>query len=31
LAEVVGVLGRMSDVVIEVRPDSLAVAPPQWE
>jgi predicted nuclease of predicted toxin-antitoxin system len=31
LAEVVGVLGRMSDVVIEVRPDSLAVAPPRWE
>jgi predicted nuclease of predicted toxin-antitoxin system len=31
LAELVGVLGRMSDVVIEVRPDSLAVAPPRWE
>jgi len=31
LTEVVGVLGRMSDVVIEVRPESLLVSPPRWE
>lgn len=31
LTEVVDVLGRMSDVVIEVRPESLLVSPPRWE
>ena len=31
LAEVVGVLGRMADVVIEVRPERLIVSPPRWE
>lgn len=31
LPEVVGVLGRMPDVVIEVRPESLIVSPPRWE
>ena len=31
LTEVVDVLGRMPDVVIEVRPDSLSVSPPRWE
>jgi predicted nuclease of predicted toxin-antitoxin system len=31
LTEVVDVLDRMPDVVIEVRPDSLIVSPPGWE
>lgn len=31
LAGVVEVLGRMPDVVIEVRPDRLVVSPPRWE
>lgn len=31
LAEVVDVLGRMPDVVIEVRPDRFIVSPPRWE
>jgi len=31
LPEVVDVLVRMPDVVIEVRPDSLTVWPPRWE
>ena len=30
-AEVVGVLGRMTDVVIEVRPERLIVSPQRWE
>jgi hypothetical protein len=31
LSEVVDVLGRMPDVVIEVRPDSFIVSPSRWE
>jgi hypothetical protein len=31
LAEVVDVLARMADVVIEVRPESIIVSPPRWE
>ena len=31
LTEVVDVLARMADVVIEVRPDSIRVSPPRWE
>jgi predicted nuclease of predicted toxin-antitoxin system len=31
LAEIVEVLVRMPDVVVEVRPDSVIVSPPKWE
>jgi predicted nuclease of predicted toxin-antitoxin system len=31
LAEVADILGRMPDVVIEVRPDSFIVSPPRWD
>ena len=31
LAEVVDVLGRLADVVIEVRPERLMISPPRWE
>jgi predicted nuclease of predicted toxin-antitoxin system len=31
LGDVVEVLGRMSDVVIEVRPESVSITPPRWE
>ena len=31
LGEVVDVLERMSDVVIEVRPESVTIAPPRWD
>jgi predicted nuclease of predicted toxin-antitoxin system len=30
LTEVVDVLGRMPDVVIEVRPERLIISPPRW-
>lgn len=31
LPEIVDVLDRMPDVVLEVRPDSVTIAPPRWE
>ena len=31
LTAVVAVLEKMNDVVLEVRPDSVAVAPPRWD
>ena len=31
LSELVGILSRMPDVVVEIRPERLVVSPPRWE